>query len=193
MEFDEYYLKFEKLQIWMINDLSRSTLEAKANFLVAMGIFNYIEILGSFYKGKSSNTKRFEYAFSELFSECYKEVYKEIKNLIKEEPYDCLRCGMTHEYLIKTYKNKDKKVSLQYTIYGVDDVAGYERTIHCKRCGIELLYIDPINHLRIYNPKVINDLNLAFENYKNKLIKDESDYREKFMQRCKDICLENFN
>ena len=41
----------------MNGDLKRSTTLGKANLLVAMGIFNYIEILGGFYKFHTSKER----------------------------------------------------------------------------------------------------------------------------------------
>jgi hypothetical protein len=47
-DFARYFDKLEKLQTWIVDDLTRATINAQANFLVAMGVFNYIEILDGF-------------------------------------------------------------------------------------------------------------------------------------------------
>jgi hypothetical protein len=44
--------KFRKMSQWMCNDISLSMFCAKANFLVAMGLMNYTEIVGSFIVGE---------------------------------------------------------------------------------------------------------------------------------------------
>jgi hypothetical protein len=64
--FIENYERFEKMQEFMINDIINSTIKAHANFLVAMGLFNYMEILGSFaYPEREAKicTKRFDFTF----------------------------------------------------------------------------------------------------------------------------------
>ena len=40
--------KLREITKWMCNDISNSIFNAKANFLVALGLVNYTEILGSF-------------------------------------------------------------------------------------------------------------------------------------------------
>jgi len=64
-----YFDKFEKMQSWIVNDLTRATIRAHTNFLVAMGVFNYIEILGSFCPHKGpTNKDRFNFVFKDRLS-----------------------------------------------------------------------------------------------------------------------------
>lgn len=194
MTFEEYFEKFEKMQRWIITDLRRATLEAKANFLVAMGIFNYIEIIGSFYindHNRGYATRRFNFTLQNLFSQPYNVVFAQLQTLTNGA-YDCLRCGMTHEYLIKTYNVLGQTVNISFTIYGVDDMAGYTSNILSKSCGIENIQHGTDYHLRIYNPRLIHDLNLAFEEYKGRLLQNQTDYQARFLQRCTDIHFEKF-
>jgi hypothetical protein len=195
MKFKEYYEKFEKMQNFIISDLRRSSIYGKANFLVAMGLFNYFEIIGAFYEykeRKSSCTKRFNFVFTDLLSEKYHSFYKELKKIT--EPYDCLRCGMTHEYFIKTYNRKNKKIEISYTIFNPDDEHGYNQNIMDKNCGLELIIIGSDKyHINVYNPRFIYDFNLAIEKLKNKIATNQSDYRDRFFKRSEDIVLSEFS
>jgi hypothetical protein len=194
MTFEEYFERLEKMQRWIITDLRRSSLDANANFLVAMGIFNYIEVLGSFFVPDTARgyaTRRFNFAFQNLLPAPYQAIFTQLQALTTGA-YDCLRCGLTHEYLIKTYTTRGGTVDINFTIYGVDDIGGYTNNVLTKNCGVELVQIGTNYHLRIYNPRLIHDLNLAFEEYKTRLLHNVLDYKTNFMQRCTDIHLEKF-
>ena len=191
MTFEEYFERFEKMQRWIITDLRRSTLEAKANFLVAMGIFNYIEILGSFYSPNGSPTNRFNFVFQNLLPQPYQNLFTQLQNLTRGA-YDCLRCGMTHEYLIKTYNVRGQAIDVTFTIYGVDDIGAYTSNVLTKNCGVELVQIGTGYHLRIFNPRLIHDLNIAFEEYKTRLLQNQANYQANFLQRCYDIHIDKF-
>lgn len=193
MNFEEYFGKFEKMQRWMINDLRNSSIKAQANFLVAMGVFNYIEILGSFCLPNDNNADRFNYVFKNLLSESYLDFFNDLQKITKSA-YGCLRCGMTHEYLVKTYNIENEEIVIDFTVYGIDSIAEYFQCIKSKDCGLKLINFDSNNyHIRIYNPNLIQDLNLAFEKYKKYLFEDKEGYRDNFIQRCEDIRLEKFN
>ena len=191
--FSEYIEKLEKMQSWIIGDLTRSSTEAHANFLVAMGLFNYIEMLGGFYywndseSGKSS--KRFGFVFNNLFSDKYKRIIKHL-NVLTGNSYDCLRNGLTHEYLIKTYRGS---VAMKFTIYGPSNAMQFTSNVLEKDCGIELERFDNFYHLRIYNPRLISDLNRAFQKYRILLIGDKAGYKSRFLHRCRNIHFEEFN
>lgn len=192
MNFERYYEKFEKMQRWIREDLKRSAVLARANFLVAMGIFNYIEILGSFCIIKGKNADRFKYVFENLLPIEYKKIFNKLGKITKGGAYNCLRCGLTHEYLVKTYVVKNSKIELDFVVYGTDDEIAYITNIISKKCGIELFSLrNNKYYLRIYNPKLIYDLDQAFENYKKILFKDKIK-KKFFLKRCKDIHLEKF-
>lgn len=194
MTFDEYFERFEKMQRWIITDLRRSTLDAKANFLVAMGVFNYIEVLGSFFVPDTRRrcaTRRFNFAFQNLFSAPYQAIFTQLQTLTSGA-YDCLRCGMTHEYLIKTYNVRGQAIDVTFTIYGVDDIGAYTSNVLTKNCGVELVQIGTGYHLRIFNPRLIHDLNMAFEEYKTRVLQNQTNYQANFLQRCYDIHIDKF-
>ena len=91
--------KFEIMKEWMIQDIERAMFKAEANFLVAQGLLNYTEIIGSFIK---SNTKRSGEKFDSFFKRMgpeYERLLKRFNKRRKEKPhivYDDLRCGLTH-------------------------------------------------------------------------------------------------
>jgi len=175
-----------------VNDLTRATIKAQTNFLVAMGVLNYIEILGGFCTSKgSTGQQRFNFVFKHLLPTPYGAVFDELDRLTTKGAYDCLRCGMTHEYLVKTYTLKKTTSSIDFTVYGVDDETGFVLNVLTRDCGLELVGLEKDKyHLRVYNPRLIHDLNIAFEALKKKLIDDKTGYRDKFVARCKDIRLE---
>ena len=141
-EFAEYFAKLEKLQSWIVNDLTRATIKAQTNFLVAMGIFNYIEILGGFCTPEVSCKDRFNSVFEDLLPAPYKTIFDELNRITNKGAYDCLRCGMTHEYLLKTYTLRKKTSSIDFTVHGVNDVAGFYQNVLTKDCGIELIELE---------------------------------------------------
>lgn len=96
------FQKFEKLATFVKNDLF-NVLNARANFLFAQCIFNYIEIFGSFLQPNCNNTKRFE-AFWERLIQCSpaQNGYASVRtSFAPKTPYDILRCGLSHEGLPK--------------------------------------------------------------------------------------------
>lgn len=196
MTYSDYFLRLEKMQRWINNDLTNSSIHAHANFLVAMGVFNYVELLGSFYEHQNNRgnaTRRFNFAFQNLFAAPYQQIFNQLQTLTNRGAYDCLRCGMTHEYLIKTYTANTQPTQISFTIRGVDTQAEFNANVNGMTCGLELLPIGSDYHLDIYNPRLIHDLDLAFEEYKQRLTANQGDYQARFLTRCQDIHLENFN
>lgn len=178
------------MQRWIREDLTRASTLANANFLVAMGIFNYIEILGSFYEiseAKGYARRRFDFAFEDLMGDQYKEVSDQLKSFTNSS-YESLRCGMTHEYLVKTYK---ANVTLAFTVAGVGNQQEFDKAVQDFSCGV-ILEEESRNKflLSIINPRLIHDLDRGFEQYKNHLKNEE--YKERFLNRCKTIHLEKF-
>ena len=118
------YDKFSVMARWMCEDIYRSIFCARANFLVAMGLFNYIEVIGSFITGPfeknhSGNNiinkkgKKIEIKCNVRFNAFFIKMGDQYQKLLKMHPrlYYDLRCGLTHEYLIKRK---------QFCIYGCD-------------------------------------------------------------------------
>lgn len=190
--FGEYLVKFKKLQSFIFNDLTRSTTRAQANFLVATGAFNAIEILGSYCPAKTRKKKDgFDFVFEHLLPEPYMKIWKKLDDITEKGAYAVLRCGMTHEYLVETYTLKDKTSSISFQILGVNNEAEFLHDVLTKDCGLEIIELEADNYLlSVYNPRLIYDLATAFEILKKKLINNEGDYRDKFLAWCKHIKLE---
>ncbi|GEM_PF-3473586 len=196
----KYYLQFFiRFQKWTYGDLRRSSIKARANFLVAMSVFNYIEILGSFYRYKNKYTfngkphkydARFNFAIDNLFDNTYKKELSKIKKLvITQNMYDMFRSGMSHEYLIKTYKAKNNK-SLFFTVFNEKNRFAYNLIVNSQLCGITLVNNSENYKVNIYNPKLIEDYYLACEKYKRYLKNNKKGYRINFIKRARDINLD---
>ena len=120
--------KFKTISGWMYGD---TKLANEAQFLVALGLFNYIETLGAFLIGyfqkdnngqikkcncqlscprckngqiRTSSKRRFRAFFSHQ-GQNYKELSDE-----HPEFYDEMRCGLTHEFLPKNRKFSIAKI-----------------------------------------------------------------------------------
>jgi len=200
--------KLKEITNWMCNDISRSIFSAKANFLVALGLMNYTEILGSFITGefqkdnsdtiklnqkaehiKTTSTERFNSFFRRLG-----DSYKELIDIKKLKVYDELRCGLTHEYLVK------KK---QFCIYGTDsflneqEMNSLPNPISPKsiaHSGV-IYQVDPSGNetWHILNPKYYID----FKRAKEKLISEIESGSNKtlisnFQERCRYVNLARF-
>lgn len=199
-EFVEYFEKFEKMHGFIINDLRKSCIKAQTNFLTAMGLFNYIETLGAFRDTKYNNGEKFEYVFKNLFKSDYLTVYERIHSKListgvtKSKPvYDCLRCGMSHEYLVKTYPD----LEVSYKIYGINNKKEYDTCLAKHQCGIEFIDLtETIVRIDFYLPNLIEALNNAFIEYKRLLVEDITDgdgFRTNFITRCENINILKFD
>lgn len=98
--------KFDQMTRWMIEDTKRAMYLAKANYLVAQGLLNYTEILGSFIVPNGSAGERFDTFLSRMGGE-YEKLLKKYNSRRKKNKhiiYDDFRCGLAHEYTIKRKK-----------------------------------------------------------------------------------------
>ncbi|MCL4339155.1 hypothetical protein M1271_05695 [Patescibacteria group bacterium] len=103
---DELIRKFETMVRWMSEDTKRAMFQAKANFLVAQGLLNYSEVIGSFILPNGNSGERFDSFFSRMGEE-YRLLLRRFNGRRRNNPhivYDDLRCGLTHEYAIKRKK-----------------------------------------------------------------------------------------
>lgn len=102
----ELIRKFETMTRWMIEDTKRAMFQAKANFLVAQGLLNYTEVIGSFLVPNGNTGERFDSFFGRMGDE-YLALLRRFNGRRRRNPhivYDDLRCGLTHEYAIKRKK-----------------------------------------------------------------------------------------
>jgi len=109
-------IDFPEPYSFMIDDLERSIKLAKANYLVALGLFCYSEIIGRyilrFKKRKANNSDSFNTFVRDYMG------YKKLINKYGDKIYDWFRHGLCHEYYIKgeitgVYVVYDKKTSKQ--------------------------------------------------------------------------------
>lgn len=203
---------------FIIHDLYKSTVFGTSNFLVAMGIFNYIEILGGFnYPAKynevekifkaQSNHLKFNFVYNDLFPDEYKFFREELGKLLKSEfkmkntnkddiklMYDIFRCGFSHEYLMKTYNLVNPKEKIVFKVWGVAQNEHFEfyKGIVENNCGLFIEHKTNPKEVHIKIPRLIYDLDNAFEKYITLLDSDtESEkYRNKFIVRCKQVNFE---
>jgi len=96
-DYIDFYFK-EYIRGFMYNDIRRTIDKAKANFLVALGLSTYTEIMGGFVTGhlQDSGWSRKNY---EAFLPYLGTYYEELKHQI--DLYTRVRCGLVHEYFIK--------------------------------------------------------------------------------------------
>lgn len=190
--FSDYYHKFEKMEEFIFSDLKNATVKGHSNFLVAMALFNYIEMLGSFSfpcDEKDIEAKRFNYVFTDLLSQDYKRVFENIRDSISK-PYAILRCGMTHGYLPVTLVTKNQNAEVSYSIIGADDESKYLQCINNENCGIKLSNLGGNKYkIEILNPRFIHDFKTAFETFKSK-VNNEDEVKAKFILRASDLNLE---
>lgn len=188
--------KFEKMKRWMVDDTERAMFTAKANFLVAQGLFNYTEIIGSFLEpyGKKSGVK-FDAFFSRLGPE-YRENLKKFNRKRKKDPhviYDDLRCGLSHEYVIKRK---------EFTIYGTTgsgtptdaDINNLKILVNGIKinCSSGVIYVrDKVTgqgSWHIVNPKYWLDFKNALDVYWQEINNPKNkDLRKKFFYRARKI------
>jgi hypothetical protein len=181
----------------MVGDIERAMFEARANFLVAQGLSNYTEIVGAFIKPHAPSGERFDAFFSRMGLP-YQELLKNFNGRRKHHPhvvYDDLRCGLTHEYVIKrkrfTIYNPRDRYSEEEINNRTISINGVKRNINCgvmhvklnKRAGAWL----------IINAKYWLDFRNAIEKYYEDLnIEKNKDLRKNFFQRARQINFLNF-
>lgn len=100
------------------------------------------------------------------------------------------RSGMNHEYLVKTYKGQTNN-KLRFTVVNPNDKAGYDDIVSKVICGIKIEKETRRNYkIIIFNPKLIEDFNKAFDEYKRRLKTNVDSYRIHFIRRSKAINLD---
>jgi hypothetical protein len=99
---DDFEIFFDSyVQNMMLPDVSReiaaaSRGEPAGNFLTALGLLCYTEVLGSWTPGVKRGSRNAFEAFFKRLGPCYDAFL-----VSGEDPYDFYRCGMAHEYLAK--------------------------------------------------------------------------------------------
>ncbi len=168
---EQFELFKDFVRKWMNEDCQSAFDKSDARFLVLMGIFNYIEMMGAFIighkKGKGECEKRFKAFFKYLGTG-----YQALLNLPNVDIYNELRCGFTHELMPKSrefYVYKEYTVSIPSLVVGncTSSAAGYfvsSESISIYKEGI--IFKD--NEWHIVLSKLLKD----YKNAVDKLIKE---------------------
>jgi hypothetical protein len=189
---DELLKKFETVKSWMIADTQRAMFEARANFLVAQGLFNYTEIVGSFILPTHNMGQRFD-AFFARMGPPYMSLLRRFNGRRKKHPhiiYDDLRCGLAHEYAIKRKNfiiyNSPKELSdeqindLEITLQGVRSKISCG-LIHVRSSRSKSAWM-------VVNPKYWLDFRNALDDYWAELNdKSNKALRAAFFKRARNI------
>ena len=189
----ELLRKFETMARWMIEDTKRAMFSAKANFLVAQGLLNYTEVIGSFIDPDGNTGERFDTFFTKMGSD-YSLLLKRFNNRRRRRPhivYDDLRCGLTHEYTIKRKKfivynhdgqselSDDEINNLSININGINTkcVAGVMTSQDHKK-GV----------WHFVDPKYWLDFKIALEQYLKEIVNERNlELRRNFFRRARKI------
>jgi hypothetical protein len=94
---------------FMVEDIRRSIHDAKANYLVALGLFSYLEVLGGLLSGDGAMRDKATDNFREVIKHLPADYQKLDQALVvkgadgKEHKgiYGVFRCGLVHEYAPK--------------------------------------------------------------------------------------------
>lgn len=193
----ELLKKFNVMTRWMIDDTERAMFKAQANLLVAQGLLNYTEILGSFILPDGDSGERFDEFFKRM-GPLYENLLKRHNNRGRRANprgrphviYDDLRCGLTHEYAVKrkvfTIYNSNRSLT-EAQINGISvRIAG--QTILADM-GVKHIWLSPRKGAWLFfDPKywldfknAINDYLLEVHNLRNR------DIRRNFFRRAREI------
>ena len=170
----------EKIKKWMIGDLKRS-IEAKTNFLTALGCLVYTEAIGYFLpplRGESGSkkSKAFYRCFFRLKSEDYlKNIDKGIKKDTGKNLYEHLRHNMAHIYLPSVCVKKNGQILFLPTIVARDGFFKVDGKMSTERTSP--IYISS-KGLTIANRNYIIELEEAVDSFYTKtFIKKEKKYQ----------------
>lgn len=186
--------KFETMARWMVEDTNRAMFQARANFLVAQGLLNYTEMVGSFINPNGNSGERFDAFFSRMGNE-YSQLLRRFNGRRRRNPhivYDDLRCGLTHEYAIKRKK---------FIVYNASTALSDAQinTLGIPINGVTTACVAGVMHSRdgsrgvwhFVDPKYWLDFKLALENYLNEIRNPANNVlRRNFFTRARQI---NFN
>lgn len=152
--FNEYVYGF------IFSDIDNAIEKAKANFLVALGLSTYTEVMGGLVTGHlqdSGKSKSNYQAFLPYLGQPYVDLDKKI------DLYKRVRCGLVHEYFIK---GPHAMIALRF-----DDA---------KYPGI--VYTEKLNHITIAIEHYFRDFKSGVESYYDSLKKGEATLIENFVK-----------
>ena len=98
-----------KIEAFMVNDI-QAAIDGRANFLAALGLLDYTEILGGIVSGnlisppkgwsKENNFKAFLPYLDKPYQSSRKEPYQDLEKQLKTGIYGKVRSGLVHQYLL---------------------------------------------------------------------------------------------
>jgi hypothetical protein len=144
----------------MVEDIRRSIHDARANYLVALGLFSYLEVIGGLITGHGAlpNSKKSTSNFNEAIKHLPQDYgdldsklrVTDAKGNTRSGLYNAFRCGLVHEYSPKG-------------LVIVWNDPGREPAV--DRCGIKLETVDEhgTKRLAINNNELFRDFQQLVE------------------------------
>lgn len=157
-DFAEIFFK-EFVFGFMYNDIRQAIDLAKANFLVALGLSVYTEIMGGLITGQLRNPKwsRKNYeAFLPFLGAHYVDLHSQI------DLYKRVRCGLVHQYFVKGRA----MIAVKFTR---GDVPG-------------IVYTGEFDHISISIERYFQDFKAGVQRYYEILKSGDAEALRKFMQ-----------
>lgn len=144
---------------FMYHDIRQTIDLAKANFLVALGLSVYAEVMGGLVTGQLRNPKwsRKNYeAFLPFLGAHYVDLHKQI------DLYKRVRCGLVHQYFVKGRA----MIAVKFTR---SDASG-------------IVYTSEIDHISISIEQYFQDFKAGVQRYYDILKSGDTEALQKFMQ-----------
>ena len=108
-DLDKIRAFINKIESFMVNDI-QAAIGGRANFLAALGLLDYTEILGGIVSGnlihapkdwnKEDNFKAFLPYLDKLYQSSNKKPYQDLDKQLKTGIYGKIRSGLVHQYLL---------------------------------------------------------------------------------------------
>jgi len=155
---DFAYIFFkERIFGFMYNDIRRAIDLAKANFLVALGLSVYTEIIGGLVTGKLKDprwSKKNYKAFLQYLGPHYVSLDNQI------DLYNRVRCGLVHEYFVK---------------------GRFMIAVKSTNKNLPGIFYDPsLDHITIYIEHYFRDFKAGVQNYYGVLKSGDAEALGKF-------------
>jgi hypothetical protein len=157
-DFVEYYFK-EFVFGFMYNDIRRTIDLAKANFLAALGLSVYTEVMGGLVTGhlRNAHSSRKNYeAFLPFLGKDYVALHKQI------DLYERVRCGLVHQYFVKGR-----------AMIAVKSI---------RRSASGIVYTSKFDHICIYLERYFEDFKNGVQRYHSILLSGDTEALQKFAQ-----------
>ena len=147
----------------MIGDIKKG-IDAKANYLAALGLCAYTEHLGGFISGNLGKLHCSRSSFKAFLNEMGAD-YSKNEDLM-DNIYDCVRCGLVHEYFIKPTRPGGK--SGMVAIRGHSSEEGFPDTI-------SVIWRDENGKIFFFVWNYLRDFEKAVGNYYIRLVKNKDE------------------